>query len=494
MKLQLYTPHANQIKIHESVAKYRVIVAGRRFGKSALALNEALARAIQLQNQVIWIILPQFKQAKEIYWIDPNLTKYYMPYVRAGLLEMNRSELSLHCIKTNSWIRLKGSDNYDSLRGSGLDLIIWDEIADVKEEAFDTIEPSLADSPNHKVLYVGTPKGLNWLHDFALKGDHKKVIPDFGKPIKPHPDWQTWHFTSYDNLAWPEGSPQRNAFVKFIEEKRKDAEEKGKLAFWTQEWMASFEVSAGRFFPQWYYSTHVYEGTIIPKEEFDVFESMDWGRTAPFAWYLHIRVPVNFEGLKFNRIFTIAELYGSGKSPYEWAKEIIEVRKKFEINNDQIKFIAIDPSMSDPLADGSASIKDQFNNAFEDLIDRRFLFKKGSKNRQARWASMDNWILTAADGIPYWIITTDCPNLIRTIPLMEPDPNDLEDINTDLEDHGVDSSSYFLPFIKWTEAKIEGVMRPSAKKQKPAFRDFIELAEFEKIQKAKIKRPALISK
>ena len=368
MKLELYTPHKNQIKIHESTAMYRVVVAGRRFGKSALALNEALARAIQVKEQVIWIILPQLKQAKEIYWKDPKLTKYYMPYVASGVLEMNRSDLYLRCKKTNSWSSLKGSDNYDSLRGAGLNLIIWDEIADVKEEAFDVIEPSLADSPNHRVLYVGTPKGLNWFHDFALRGDHKNVIPDFGKPIQPDADWQTWHFSSYDNAAWSAESRERISFVKYIDSKKIEAEEKGRLAFWMQEWMASFEESAGRFFPVWAYSTHVYPDKIIPQEQFEVFESMDWGRTAPFAWYLHIRVPVNYEGQKFNRIYTIAEIYGSGKSPFEWAKEIVEMRKKYQIESDRVKFIAIDPSMSDPLVDGSASIKDQFNNAFEQLI------------------------------------------------------------------------------------------------------------------------------
>ena len=49
----LYTPHKNQIKVHENKAKYRVVVAGRRFGKSALGLNESLARAFQIKNQII---------------------------------------------------------------------------------------------------------------------------------------------------------------------------------------------------------------------------------------------------------------------------------------------------------------------------------------------------------------------------------------------------------------------------------------------------------
>ena len=167
MDIALYQPHDNQKLIHQSHARYRVVVAGRRFGKSALALNEAIARAFQLKDQIIWIVLPLFRQAKEVYWIDPDITKYFYPYVQAGLIKMDKNDLSLHVLSTNSWIRLKGSDNYDSLRGSGLDLVIWDEVADTKPEAFAAIAPALADSPRHRALYIGTPKGLNHFHDFC---------------------------------------------------------------------------------------------------------------------------------------------------------------------------------------------------------------------------------------------------------------------------------------------------------------------------------------
>ena len=160
MEFKLYTPHANQRLIHESTARNRTVVAGRRFGKSALALNEAIALALQVPRQIAWLILPLYRQAKEIYWIDPDITRYFMPYVNAGICKADKSELSLYFKKTESWVRLKGSDNYDSLRGSGIDFIAWDETDDIKPEAFDVIEPALADSPNHRQLYIGTPKGL----------------------------------------------------------------------------------------------------------------------------------------------------------------------------------------------------------------------------------------------------------------------------------------------------------------------------------------------
>lgn len=448
MKLELYQPHPNQIKIHQSKARNRVCVAGRRFGKSALALNEALARAFQLKNQIIWIVLPQFRQAKEIYWIDPDITKYFMPYVQLKLVQMDKSELSLHILHTNSWIRLKGSDNYDSLRGSGIDLLIWDEVADVKQEAFETIKPSLADSPYHRVLYIGTPKGLNWFHDFALKGDHAHIFNDYGKGISPHEDWESWHFTSYDNLSFPEGTYDRKQFVKYIDEQRAEAVEKGKLPFFQQEYMASFEESAGRFFPQWNYKTHVIEPR-IPALEYKRYGSMDWGRSAPFAWYASAVVPVNFEGVKFNRVITFDESYDTNKSPYEHA-EIISGK----IDYTTIDATYCDPSMARQQEDGSMSIMQQFKNSFELLTGKPPTMTKAANKRPPRWAAMDNWMRIAPDGKPYWQITANCKNLIRTIPLMQPDPNDINDIDTSLEDHGVDSISYMLQYIQWINAKV----------------------------------------
>lgn len=478
---KLYTPHDNQRIIHRSNARYRVAVCGRRFGKSALLLNEAIALALQVPQQIAWIILPLYRQAKEIYWVDPDITKYFMPYVQAGICKADKSELSLYFKHTNSWVRLKGSDSYDSLRGSGIDFIGWDEVADVKTEAFDVIEPALADSPNHRMLYVGTPKGLNHFHDFALKGDHNKIISDFGKQIKPHKDWETWHFTSYDNLAWPEESKEKQTFVDYINQKKLDAEELGKLSWFNQEYMASFEEGGGRFFPRWSFATHGLDRSIIPLEEYSVYGSMDWGRTAPFSHHLHTIIPVEYEGVNFKRIVTFKEEYSTGKSPHG---QVEAIGNKFDYS--RVRKILTDPSMMNPLSDGSMSITDQMIKAFEEIFGVRPSFKRGSRNRIARWAAMENWMRVAIDGLPYWMVTKDCPNLIRTIPMMIPDENDPEDLDTTLEDHAVDDVSEFLTWIKWVDSNIAGgVHQKQPRKYKDPMITKVDFDAFGRIKKGK---------
>jgi len=452
---KLYTPHINQRLIHLSPAKYRTIVAGRRFGKSAFLLNEAISLALQVKRQIAWIILPLYRQAKEIYWIDPDITRYFMPLVQNGVCKADKSELSLFFKHTESWVRLKGSDNYDSLRGSGLDFIGWDELDDTKTEALDVIEPALADSPYHRQVYTGTPKGLGKLHDLALRGDHANIIPDFGKTVTAHSDYQTFHFTSYDNRTWPEGSKERELFVKHIDGKREEAKERGRLAWFNQEYMASFERGAGRFFPTWEYSTHVLQGSIRSYVGAYEFETMDWGISAPFCWLAHMVVKEKHGGINFNRIYTFAELYGTGKSPSQWAVEIIRKRTQYDVS--AVSKLYVDNTMDNTVSDGSMSIIKQFNQAFQMQESKQYSFKGGSKNRKGRWSAMMDWMRLAPDGKPYWIITKDCPNLIRTIPLMEPDEMDIDDMNTKLEDHACDSVSFGLPFIPWIDGKISAV-------------------------------------
>lgn len=449
MVQKLYSPHVNQIKVHNCKAKNRVVNAGRRFGKTALGLNEGIYTILQLKNKIVWIILPHLKQAKEVYWIDPDVTKYFMPLVQNKILKKNDSDLSLFCPRAGSWLRLKGADNYESLRGSGLDLIIWDEVADVKPDAFDVIKPALADSPNHRTLYIGTPKGLNHFHDFALKGNHTGIVPSFEKPYTLDPDWMTFHFTSYDNMTWHEGSPEKEAFVKFINKERYEAEEKGKLSFFNQEYMASFEESAGRFFPKWSYQTHVIDRMQDLSKAKYIISSIDWGRQAPMAWYAHAIIPTVHNNISFNRIITFKEIYGSGKSPYEQA---VLINKELPYN--VVLRTYYDPSMDSKQDDGSISVADQFRSAFNKLTGKMPPMLPAANKRPSRWAALDNWMRIAPDGLPYWLITQNCINLTRTIPLMVPDRNNIEDIDTTLEDHAVDSASYAIQYIKWVDASI----------------------------------------
>ena len=59
--------HTNQFKIRKDTARFRVLVAGRRFGKTTLAIDELIEHALQAKYPC-WYIAPTYKQAKMIAW------------------------------------------------------------------------------------------------------------------------------------------------------------------------------------------------------------------------------------------------------------------------------------------------------------------------------------------------------------------------------------------------------------------------------------------
>lgn len=283
---KIYTPHKNQLLIHEARKqyRYRVVVAGRRFGKTALGLNEAIGRILQpeYEKQLVWIILPGYKQARNVYWIDPDITKYFIPYLQTGVLVANNIDMSLYSPQTGSRLFFKGADQPDSLRGSGLDLIIWDEVQNVRPNAFAVMSPSLADSPYHEQLYIGTPDGFNHFHDFALMGDHHDLVEKGGKTISVDSDYITFRFTSYDNATWPEGSIERQAFVEYIDKERKKYYEVGQGDWFEQEYMAQFRKRAGAVHKHFDRNLHVIPDMLLPFE-WKRFRGFDFGSTHPTA-------------------------------------------------------------------------------------------------------------------------------------------------------------------------------------------------------------------
>ena len=76
MKITLTKP---QLRVSQSDKRFRVLISGRRFGKTFLTIIEMMKQASR-PNQVIWYVAPTFKMAKEICWSDLKqmLSKYIL--------------------------------------------------------------------------------------------------------------------------------------------------------------------------------------------------------------------------------------------------------------------------------------------------------------------------------------------------------------------------------------------------------------------------------
>ena len=163
-----YEPRPLQLKLHRSLKRWNVLVLHRRFGKTVLAINEIIDRALQcpLPRPRYAYIAPLFVQAKSVAWD-------YLKAYTAGIPGMSAHESELRVmLPGDRRITLFGADNPDRLRGLYFDGVVFDEYANQPPSLFPkVIRPALADRQGW-ALFMGTPAGRNefWrLYDQATR-------------------------------------------------------------------------------------------------------------------------------------------------------------------------------------------------------------------------------------------------------------------------------------------------------------------------------------
>lgn len=156
-RLKLHLSDA-QREVFHCPKRFRVLVAGRRFGKTQLALAELVYTAWQAPGLTAWYLAPSYRQAKRIAW------QRLKNLVSASAVTFSETDLTVH-FEAGGSIALRGADNYDSLRGNSLDFVVLDEFAGMKPEVWsEVLRPALADRKG-RALFIGTPQGHNHLYD-----------------------------------------------------------------------------------------------------------------------------------------------------------------------------------------------------------------------------------------------------------------------------------------------------------------------------------------
>ena len=209
--------HPAQLEIFHSEARFKVVAAGRRFGKSRLAAWILLIKALQSDSKDVFYIGPTFQQSKDIMWA-------MLKELGDGLIAAAHENTAVLTLVNGRKIYLKGSDRPDTLRGVGLAYVVLDEYASMKPNVWEQIiRPTLADVRGG-ALFIGTPAGKNHFYDVymdALELD----------------DWEAFQFNSTDNPFIPADE---------IEAARSSM---SSMSF-RQEFEASFETFTGGVFKE----------------------------------------------------------------------------------------------------------------------------------------------------------------------------------------------------------------------------------------------------
>lgn len=203
-----------------------------------------------------------------------------------------------------------------------------------------------------------------------------------------------------------------------------------------------WDTFSGQVFTEWrndpeHYGdkrwTHVIRPFRVP-DTWRIWRSFDWGYARPFSvgWYAvdHDR-----------RMYRIRELYGCTDTPNTGVKwepsEVARKIKQIEAEDPNLKGKPVS-GVGDPAiwqSDGTESIGA--------LMEReRVYFEKGDHNRISGKMQVHHRMAFDEEGVPMLYVFDTCKHFIRTVPNLVYDETDVEDINTDGEDHIYDELRY----------------------------------------------------
>lgn len=219
--------HPSQMKVLQDPKRFKIVVAGRQWGKSTLAVWATILGAlrshtedgIELDDAIAYYVGPAYDQVRRIVW--HKYMKFAAPVIKGTNVNAGTIELI-----NGRRIYLSGSDRPDTLRGPTVSDVVLDEYADMRPQVWEQIiRPSLT-AVRGRALFIGTPRGRNHFYDLW-------------KAAENDPNFSRWSFPSSDNPM-------------LSEDELRTAREQSHEAVWLQEYCAEFVVGGqGELKPEW---------------------------------------------------------------------------------------------------------------------------------------------------------------------------------------------------------------------------------------------------
>lgn len=210
--------HPGQIEVAKSKARFRVLAAGRRWGKSRLGVWECLK--VASEGGRAWWVAPTYPLANEG-WRPLRSIAHQWP--GAVVREVDK-EVTL---PNGGLVQVRSGDEPHRLRGAGLNFVVVDEAAFCKEEIWtEALRPALTDKLG-RALFISTPKGGNWFRTLWKRASSR-------------PDWARWQYPTTSNPFIPAGEVDA-AMLELPS------------LVWRQEYLAEFvDAQGARYSPDWF--------------------------------------------------------------------------------------------------------------------------------------------------------------------------------------------------------------------------------------------------
>lgn len=225
-----------------------------------------------------------------------------------------------------------------------------------------------------------------------------------------------------------------------------------------------WNIIAGAFFDNWRAARHVVKPFTIP-EHWMRFRAGDWGSARPFSigWWAvasedHPLGPLVLPRgcmVRYREWYGMAK-DGSGQPLYNTGLKLTAEAVGAGIWERERKDPTLSYGVLDPAAfsqDGGKSLAERIHEATQNKV----LFRRADNARVPQRGAMGGWdqLRARLDGESIerpMIVTFDtCTDSIRTVPMQQHDPDRLEDIDTDGEDHAADEWRYACMSRPWAK-------------------------------------------
>lgn len=260
-----YTPHSTgQMSYHESAARFRIPVCGRRYGKSLMSARDVTPRLF-LPDKKYWIVGPTYdlgdKEFKVI-WDDLIVRQALGRDKRVKKAYNKRSGDMYINFPWRTSIEVRSAEHPEGLVGEGLDGVIMSEAAKHKRETWERyIRPALADRRGW-ADFPTTPEGYNWLYELWQFGQNPELK-----------DYASWKFPSWENRVLFPGGREDPEIVLLAKTTTPE--------WFAQEIGAEFSSFIGRIYGEFDETVHVRSHVYNPA--WQNFLAFDWGYVNPLA-------------------------------------------------------------------------------------------------------------------------------------------------------------------------------------------------------------------
>lgn len=269
-----YVAHKKQAAAHRAFMvdgfKRGVLLMGRQSGKTYFATQHAWISAVLEQGRY-FVVFKTYKQAHEVVW------RQYVPLIPKELIyKKNEQDLLIELnylantpvtlpsgetvmvnhdtTKPRSTIQLLGSDQADTHRGFRANGMIFDEYADQDPDNFKVVYEPMFSTTNGWIIFMGTPRGYNHFYDLIqyAKEDDKWFFQE-----------ATWRDSPYVSKE-------------FMANVRAEAEKRGMLSGFMQEYELEFRAVQGAVYPMLDRKVHLMKPADIPTD-LTYYGAIDFG-------------------------------------------------------------------------------------------------------------------------------------------------------------------------------------------------------------------------